>query len=125
MQRRLNETLFNDTQCQAKRQWAQTETQEVTHKHQKDILYCGGDKILGSVVQRCCEISFIWGAQKLSGHDPEQLDLGGPSWVEAWIKQTKEVPSNLKPCLILWCMAKVKKFKWRNSQIFRDLSEES
>jgi len=59
MQRRLNETLFNDTQCQAKRQWAQTGTQEVTHKHQKDILYCGGDKILGSVVQRCCEISFI------------------------------------------------------------------
>jgi len=40
------QALFGGVQRQNKGQWAQTGTQKVPYKHEEELLYCEGDRVL-------------------------------------------------------------------------------
>lgn len=48
--------FFSGAQCQDKKQWALTATQEILSKHQEALFLYVGDRALTQVVQRCCGI---------------------------------------------------------------------
>ena len=64
------EPPFGGAQGQEKRQWAQTEAQEVPFEHQETLFHCEGE------VVGCPSLRDI---QKLSGHGPGKPALGGPA----------------------------------------------
>ena len=73
------QTRSSCAQRQDKRQWAQTEAQEVPSEHEEELLYFEGDRALEPVVQRSCGFPFCGGIQNLPGQGPVQpalCDLG-------------------------------------------------
>lgn len=67
--------FFEQCQCQDKRQWAQSRTQEVPYKHEK-LLYFEGDTALKQSAQRVCGVSFSEDIQDLAGHFLVQPTVG-------------------------------------------------
>ena len=75
VQRKWGQALFSGVQD--KRQWAQTETQQVPAEYKQNIFYCEGDQTLE---ERGCEISVVGDLQKSYGCGPGQVALGVPAW---------------------------------------------
>ena len=54
VQRAQRQAFVSGAQCQNKRYWAQTGTQEFPSDHQEALLYCVGDGALVQMVHRAC-----------------------------------------------------------------------
>jgi len=67
-----------------------------TSEHQ-EAHNCEGDRVLEQVAQRGCR-----DMEKLSGHGPGQLAIGGLAGAGGWTKWLPEVPSNLHHSVTLW-----------------------
>jgi len=70
--------FVSGAQCQDKRQWAQTRTQDVLSEHQETFLCCVGDGAVAQAAQK------LWGLllgdlQKSPGHSPGHPALGVPA----------------------------------------------
>jgi len=77
--------FFNGAQCQDKRQWTLTATQEILSKHQEALLLYVGDRGWQSTDASCPEM--LWNLllgefQKLLGRGPEEPALGASAWVQ-------------------------------------------
>jgi len=59
VQKRWRQALFSGAQCQEKRQWAQSGTQEIPAKHQETLPYCADERALGHATQRGCGVSSL------------------------------------------------------------------
>ena len=95
MQRRQSQALSSASQWQDKRQWAQTETQGVSSKHQEALLYCAGNGALAQIAQRGC------GGSSLEIFK-SRLDVGRDNLLEQGLGQMDpEVPFSLNPSVIL------------------------
>lgn len=62
-----------------KRQWAQSETQEVPSECQKMLVYSEGDRVQAQVAKGDYGVSFFREIQKPFGHGPMQVALGDPA----------------------------------------------
>lgn len=83
------------------KQWAQNDTQEVPSEHQEMLFCCDPDWALAQDTQRCCRVSLLRDKEKPSGHGPGQTAPGHPAWAGGWVTWTPEIPSHLKPPVIL------------------------
>lgn len=72
--RGCSQAHFGGVQWQDKRQWAQTETQEVPSEHEEQFIYCEVDIAVEQAAQR--RISFSGDIQNLTGCFPTQLAVG-------------------------------------------------
>jgi len=73
------QTLFSGAQRQYKRQWAQTEAEEVPAEHEEELLHSEGDGALAQAAQRGCGVSFCGDIQDPPGQGPVQPALGDPA----------------------------------------------
>ncbi|KAJ7423288.1 hypothetical protein WISP_34401 [Willisornis vidua] len=71
---RMDQALLRDAQQWDKRQWAQTDAQEVPCEHEKELLYCA----LKQVAQSDCGVSFTWDIPEPPGFNPMPRALGWP-----------------------------------------------
>lgn len=70
-----SQAVFGGAQCENRRQWVQTETQDFASEYEAALLYCVGDGALAQFVLR--GYSFLLGnLHKPPGRGPGQLALG-------------------------------------------------
>ena len=74
------QALFSNAQWQDKRQWAQTEAQEVPSEHEEELLPSEGDGALEQVAQGGGGVYFPGDIQDLPGQGPVQPAVGDPAW---------------------------------------------
>ena len=72
--------LFSGVQWQEKGWVAQTQAQEVPSEHQEMLFFTVRVTTLTWVAQGGCGVSLPGDIQKLMGHSPGWLALGGPAW---------------------------------------------
>jgi len=73
------QTLSSGAQRQDKRQWAQTEAQEVLSEHEEELLPSEGDGALAQAAQGGCGGSFSGDIQDPPGRGPVQPAVGDPA----------------------------------------------
>jgi len=71
--------FFSGAQPQDKRQWAQTEAQEVPSEHEEELLPSEGDGELEQIAQGGCGVSFSGDIEDLPGQGPVQPAVGDPA----------------------------------------------
>lgn len=72
----MDQVLLSEAQQEDKRQWAETNAQEVPHENEEEQLHCVGDHTKEQVAQRGCGVSLTGGIKKPSGHSSVQCPLG-------------------------------------------------
>ena len=79
MSRGQGQTLFSGARRRDKKQWAQTEAQEVPAEHEEELLHSEGDGALELAAQRGCGVSFSGDIQNLPGQSPVQPAVDDPA----------------------------------------------
>lgn len=69
--------LHSGAQWQAKRQWAQTETQKVSSHHKKNLSCSEGDQRVAQILQGVGSVSILGDTQNPGGQGPQQSALAG------------------------------------------------
>lgn len=95
VQRRWSHASLSDARWQDQRQWALTETPEVSSEHQGTVFIWKFTEHQHKVHREIVESPSL-DIQKLSGHGLEQLALGVPAWAgELDYRWCPAVPSNM------------------------------
>jgi len=78
------QTLFRGAQRQDRRQWAQTEAEEVPAEDKEELLPSEGDGALAQAAQGGYGVSFSGDIPDPPGHGAVQPALGDRAWAGGW-----------------------------------------